>query len=283
MRSTDGQIFATSAQPPTRRDPAPTDRGQPEVTIEALPPTVEVNDKITKWFVDREIQRRIFLAMLQQPLLKQIMFVEAPTYMGKTWLINWLLGHCQAEGVPVAHFDFDFLARMPLDYLRMVQHVGEQLGSEHFEEMNRRIADNLAAVTTDSVRIRQAIKASIMETFFQCLGRLSQQQKVVILIDAYESAEDDAKEWIDELLFRIRRERLPRVLLVVAGQDVPAIDRQDFQAFLVPFELEAFECDDVAEYLKLRGLDLDPAAIYDRARGHPRQLSIVVEESLLGL
>lgn len=290
MRSLDGQIFEVSAQPAPSgaaapdADLAPPDVARPAASVEAPPPAVRVNKKIVNWFVNRERQRRIFLAMLQGQLLKQIMFVEAPTYMGKTWLVNWLFSRCHADRVPVAHFDFDLLARRPLDYLTMVRHAGQQLSSGHFEEMERLIDDSLASVAADSESVREAIKANILETFFQCLSKLSQEQAAVFLVDAYESAERDAREWIEALLFRIRRDRLPQVLVVVAGQEVPAIDRQDFETFLVPVELEAFEREDVAEYLKLRGADdLDPQAIFDRARGHPRQLSIVVEEALLGL
>lgn len=289
MRSLDGHIFELKARPaaPGGTDEpaeAGVDSEQSVVGPEGAAPAVQVNKKIVNWFVDRERQRRIFMAMLRQQLLKQIMFVAAPTYMGKTWLINWLFSRCCTEHVPVAHFDFDLLARRPLDYLTVVHHAGDQLGPAYFEEMYRLIEDSLESLAADSDSIRRAIKANVLETFFQCLGRLSHEQVVVLLIDAYERVEGDASEWIDDLLFRIRRDRLPQVLLVVAGQQVPAIDREDFETFLVPVELEAFQCEDVAEYLKLRGaLDLDPQTIHDRASGHPRELSLAVEKALLGL
>jgi hypothetical protein len=293
MRSLDGQIFDMSTQkaPDAAEEeavspPAPgTGPAPPPPDIAA--PAAPVNRKIVNWFVNRERQRRAFMAMLQQQLLKQIMLVEAPTYMGKTWLINWLFGWCHTERVPVAHFDFDLLSRRPLDYVAVVQHAAEQLGPAHFQEMHRQIDDNVDSVAADSEQIRAAAKASILEAFFSCLSSLSQAQVVALLIDAYESAEDDAREWIEDLLFRIRRDYLPQVLVVVAGQEVPPIDRDDFETYLVPdelAELDVFDPDDVAEYLEKRGAnDLDAQAIYDRAQGHPRQLSIVVEEALLGL
>jgi hypothetical protein len=295
LRSLDGQIFEVDKQ---RAAATPEDEGYPGVeadeltpgTEAAAPPVAYVNKKIVNWFVNRERQRRIFMAMLEQQLQKQIMFVAAPTYMGKTWLINWLLNKCHAERVPVAHFDFDLLARRPLDYLTMVCYASDQLGSAHFEQMTRLIEENSESLAADSEAIRIAIKAKILESFFQSLGQLSNRQVVAFLVDAYEKVGgdaregDDAREWTMELLFQIRADKLPQVLLVVAGQEVPAVDLEDFETFLVPVELEALQCEDVAEYLELRGvMDLDPQTIYARARGNPRQVSILVEEALLGL
>jgi hypothetical protein len=325
MRSPDGRVFDVA--PRVRPAAAGTDEpGSPLVRtlphmaaadFDARAPRVRVNPKVLKWFVNRDTQRRIFLAMMAQQVQKQIMLVEAPTHMGKTWLVNWLYGHCCAGEVPVAHFDFDLLARRPLDYLTWARQARDQLGAAHFGEMTELINrstgpqrgsvqasgrgdleekpdgddraghDNLGTVTAESSKVRKTIRTNIEDAFFRCLQRLSHDQTVVFLFDAYERAGSEAAELVDELLLRIRLDRLPQVLVVVAGQQVPQLDEEDFGAFLVPKDrtvLQLFSEEDVIEYLRRRELsDLDPVEIHRRANGHPRRLSLVVEELLLGL
>ena len=299
MRSLTGQIFDVPAQQPPpgagADEPAPLEVQPPPgpaATIpDDTPALTRVNQKILKWFVNRDRQRKAFLAMLEQRLQKQIMLVKAPTYMGKTWLINWLLGKCLTDQVPVAHFDFDLLARRPLDYLAVVRHARDQLGPDHFGEMTQLVEeaskDALGAGEIESDRVRQEIKAKILDSFFQSLGNLSQDQIVAILIDAYERATGEPQEWIEELLLRIRLDRLPNVLVVIAGQEIPVLDEEDYGSFLIPSDLSSldlFDPDDVARYLQLRDLThLDAREMYDRAHGHPRELSHVVELALLGL
>jgi hypothetical protein len=91
--------------------------------------------KYVKWFVNREKQRRGFIKMLERETLRQIMFVEAPNGMGKTWLIGRLRHECKVRGVPVAHFDF--WGGRPMDYLAMVRQARDQLGPAHFNAMTQ--------------------------------------------------------------------------------------------------------------------------------------------------
>lgn len=87
------------------------------------------------WFVNREKQRQGFMKMLARETPKQIMLVEAPANMGKTWLIQVLRHECRARNVPVAHFDFR--DRRPWDYLTLVRQARDQLDPAAFNEMTQ--------------------------------------------------------------------------------------------------------------------------------------------------
>lgn len=91
------------------------------------------------WFVNREKQHRGFLKMLARETPKQIMVVEAPANMGKTWLIQVLRHECRAQDVPVTHFDFR--DRRPWDYLTLVRQARDQLGPASFNPMTQLIND----------------------------------------------------------------------------------------------------------------------------------------------
>ncbi|RMF37223.1 MAG: hypothetical protein D6759_02555 [Chloroflexi bacterium] len=87
------------------------------------------------WFVDREKQFQGFLKMVARETEKQVMLVQAPAEMGKTWLIQRLRHECRSRGIPVAHFDFR--DRRPWDYLTIVRQARDQLGPAYFNPMTQ--------------------------------------------------------------------------------------------------------------------------------------------------
>jgi hypothetical protein len=93
--------------------------------------------KYVEWFVDRQKQYRGFLKMVGRGTPKQIMFIEAPADMGKTWLVQHLRHECRTQQIPIAHFDFS--GRRPLDYLAIVRHVRDELGPARFNPMTEQI------------------------------------------------------------------------------------------------------------------------------------------------
>ncbi len=99
------------------------------------------------WFVDREKQYQGFLKMIARETPKQIMLVEAPAGMGKTWLIQRLRHECRTRQIPLALFDFR--DRRPWDYLTLVRQARDQLGPAHFNAMTAVIN----AATSVEVRI----------------------------------------------------------------------------------------------------------------------------------
>ncbi len=99
------------------------------------------------WFVDREKQYQGFLKMIARETPKQIMLVEAPAGMGKTWLIQRLRHECRSQAIPVTLFDFR--DRRPWDYLTLVRQARDQLGPAHFNPMTAVIN----AATSVEVRV----------------------------------------------------------------------------------------------------------------------------------
>ena len=286
--------------------PAPISAGQSLAVAYTLD-----NRRIQDWFVNRKKQRDLFLKMLAQTVEKQIMLVEAPSGMGKSWLINWLRGECNAQQVPVAHLNLEQLAYASLDYLGIVREAREQLGAVYFNAMTEVInastsggvsqasqadsdivQDRLGLVRVDSDQVRQQIKLRILNLFFECLRKIP-QRRVVFLLDAYENVKRDAQEWIEgELLSSICRGESPSVLAVIAGRQVPRLDSPDlnlpdWEKFVIPpppklTDLEPFSPDDVAEYLRRRKVaTLDPQDIAAKSGGIPGKLADQVENALL--
>jgi hypothetical protein len=105
--------------------------------------------KVMDWFVNRSKQYEGFLRMVARETHKQIMLVEAPAEMGKTWLIQRLYHECMVRRLPVAHFDFH--DRRAWDYLALVRQARDQMGAEYF--------NSLTEVINDSTRINVALSA----------------------------------------------------------------------------------------------------------------------------
>ena len=269
------------------------------------------NRRIQDWFVNRKKQRDLFLKMLAQTVEKQIMLVEAPGGMGKSWLINWLRGECNAQQVPVSHFNLEQLTYASLDYLGIVREARDQLGAGYFNSMTEIInastsggvsqagqaddaivRDNLGFVRVDSDQVRQQIKLRIQNLFFECLRKIP-QRRVVFLVDAYEDVKRDAQEWIEgELLSRICRGESPNALAVIAGRqgprlNSPGLNLPDWEKFVIPpppklTDLELLLTDDVAEYLRRRNVtSLDPKSLAGESGISPGKLADQVESALL--
>ncbi len=229
--------------------------------------------RIQGWFVNRTKQRGLFIKMLELGVQKQIMLVEAPSGMGKSWLINWLRAECSKRQVPVSHLNLEQLVTdASLNYLGIVREARDQLGPAYFNAMTKVInantsggvsqagqaddavvQDSLGLVLADSDQVRRQIKVRILDAFFNCL-RAIPQGRVVFLLDAYENLQDDlqkvqedaqnvrrnAREWVErELLSRICRGELPNVLVGIAGRQVPRLDSpdlhlSDWSKFVIP-------------------------------------------------
>ncbi|MEM7532488.1 MAG: hypothetical protein AAF639_09945 [Chloroflexota bacterium] len=89
------------------------------------------------WFVDRAKQYDGYLQMVDRQTAKQIMQIEAPENMGKTWLLMNKRHASQRRSIPVAMFDFR--DRRPWDYLTLVRQARDQLGPAAFNKLTAEI------------------------------------------------------------------------------------------------------------------------------------------------
>lgn len=88
---------------------------------------------LSDWFVNRLKQIDGFSKMVARQTAKQIMVIEAPAELGKTWTLQRLLLDCRAQTVNAALIDFR--ERQAWDYLLLVRQFRDQLGAAHFNAL----------------------------------------------------------------------------------------------------------------------------------------------------
>ncbi len=278
-------------------------------------------NEYVEWFVNREKQRQGFILMLEGKTAKQIMVIKAGPEMGKTWLIQRLYHDCRGRGTPVAVLDFS--QRQPWDYLTIVRQARDQFGSPHFNyltnvinastgvhvelstekvEVNvpiqnselinspvnvsevRLTADKFDIVKTDSDMVRRNLEIRITDAFIACVQALAQGQRVVFLLDTMELAPPPATDWlVNNLLWRVRRGDLPGVLLIMAGREVPELDRT-WDGWVGKSGLDPFDDKHIEEFILKRGLqgrsNVTVAALLMFSRGSPGMLGKMADNAL---
>lgn len=89
------------------------------------------------WFVNREKQYQGFQKMVAGETTRSIMLVEAPSDMGKTWLIQRMRHLCEEQKIPSVLVNFR--DRRAHDYLSLVRVARDQLGSDAFNHLTQTI------------------------------------------------------------------------------------------------------------------------------------------------
>jgi hypothetical protein len=93
------------------------------------------------WFTNRTKQWGRFLEMLAGQTQMAVMLIEAPTLMGKTFLIKRMAHHCDKESF--AYVYIDFAGHQVTSYLWLARQVREQLapqvGEKFFGRLNQQI------------------------------------------------------------------------------------------------------------------------------------------------
>jgi hypothetical protein len=255
LRSDHGQIF-TIEEPRRPREavtpPIPGRLEERKFRKGDLPECVEC-------FVDREKQFDGFRAMIGGEVRKQVMFVEAPAEMGKTWLIERLRHECLDRSLPVALIDFDVRKWSQID---IVLEARSQIGKDRFPALAKILyaqpAISVSATgDVESVQMpssgeaRVGIEKDLMDAFFEDLQALSRDQVAVLLLDSYEEAPRVTRAWLPRLLDQIRLGRLPHVILVLAGREVPKL-RSSWRVHIARTGLACFEDKHVTKYLQLK-------------------------------
>lgn len=106
---------------------------------------------LNDWFVNGIKQIDGFSKMLARQTAKQIMVIEAPSELGKTWTLQRVLQECRGQEVRVALVDFR--ERQPWDYLLLVREIRDQLGAQHFNTLTEVINQ----ATTISVNLTSSV------------------------------------------------------------------------------------------------------------------------------
>jgi hypothetical protein len=148
------------------------------------------------------------------------------------------------------------------------------------------VKDNFFYVQADSDTTRRAIEVRITDAFFTCLAELAKEKPGVFLFDSYEEVTKEADRWIQsQLLARIRDGQLPKTIVVLAGRELPELDRSSWRHCLAATGLTPFELEHIAEYIiDKRGLtQLDVNTVFRTCGGHPGLLGKMADIASLEL
>lgn len=255
LRSDHGRIFTIEKPRRIEEGVTPPPDGLPEELAfreREIPECVEC-------FVDRDKQVNGFKAMIGGEVRKQVMFVEAAAEMGKTWLIERLRHECLGRNLPVARIDFEV---QPWSHIDIILEARSQMGKERFPALTKiihaRPAISVSATgDVESVQMppsgsaREFLEKELMDAFFEDLRALSRDRVAVLLFDSYEEAPREARDWLRSVLDQIRLDRLPNVIVVLAGREVPEL-RSSWLVHIAQTDLACFEDEHVTKYLQLK-------------------------------
>jgi hypothetical protein len=141
------------------------------------------------------------------------------------------------------------------------------------------VKDNFFLVQVDSQAVRFEIKSQIVRAFFEQFRQFLAAEKAVLFFDTYGKAPQAIRYWLEgDLLVQIRDGKLPGLVVVITGREVPELDMMWKHCATRP-GLEPLGNEDVAKYLvEKRGLkDVDPDTLYKATLGNPQLLGMLAD------
>jgi len=87
-------------------------------------------------FIDREKEIELLEGILAGNITERIFALLIKPQQGKSYLLRYLKGWCQQQGIPVALVDFDERQSGVVHYWKFVSTVCDGLGMENFQEVN---------------------------------------------------------------------------------------------------------------------------------------------------
>jgi hypothetical protein len=153
---------------------------------------------------------------------------------------------------------------------------------------NTIVRDNSFYIQADNPILRQAIEDRINGAFFDDLGALSAQSRVVFLFDGYEHntleperwSPSAADRWIaGQVLARMRDGKLPNAVAVLAGRRAPEFG-VEWNETLGTVTLDLLDCQYITEYLReRRGLtnisDAQAEVLCQAVAGNPQVMGLI--------
>ena len=297
---------------PGPEQPAP-EAGPQESPAPRAAPAPQARDTSLQWFVNRNAELVVFQSMLAGSTPQRVLVFSGPGGVGKTSLLRRLHDQCRSDGVPACFVNFS--DRRAWDYLAIVREVRDQLGPVGFnplteainastqgsqeQDINTAISshpdvagqveagdvsgqviirDNSFFIRADSEGARRQIEARITGAFFTCLEALQREQEIVLLFDSYEQVTAEADRWLlSFLLARVLDDRLPRVIIVIAGRQVPVFPAEA-RGMVAERSLGPLSEQDVRDYMRKRAAEgLDVSAVYAASAGNPGMLARMID------
>ena len=207
---------------------------------------------------DRKDEFALFEQIITGQTPKRILLMRGVSNTGKTVLLTELLTYAKHLKLAAASLDFK----------------GCPLLDELFEALRLDLGPKI---------LRESHKASGAARFYQFISDLQHLSgPLVLFFDTYQEASDESQKWIEgQLLARL--DKTPAVVVVIAGQKIPAHDKHAWRILAEARELRSIETvQDWLEYSERRWRNPNVNADHVQALtlatgGNPGQLSALLE------
>jgi hypothetical protein len=237
-----------------------------------------------------EEELELFKELLRLGPKKSLLTIQAKSLYGKTTLLGEYEEVCKNSGCLYAKTNL----KRPYDPHAILDYLCEQLGQTNLpnywalsEKMiigDTKISIENTSLYLSDLRVSQISPKDpkgkhrrLSIEFFRDATSLTLKQPVVLLFDHYEKSTDEVREWMQSD-FLPKLPRVPNIITVIAGQDVPASD-DDFRSVHQPIELGEIEIEHWVKYTGKTGPSLsrnDIAMIYDGVSGVPGMIAIAI-------
>jgi len=202
--------------------------------------------------VDHHPPRRAFHAALEGKL-PRVMTVRADSGKGKSRLIGSFRQECKERSIPVALLDFKSLqGHDTFAVLGLVRYFLRTLSFPNYDarvaeylnapspgvtlENVHLTASNLGSITAGDPQRRRVILGQLTDALLRDLEAACAQHCAVLLVDTFEQADDEIKNWITGQLIPGACD-LAGLVTVVAGQETPRMDPALWQGVYDHFDL----------------------------------------------
>ena len=144
---------------------------------------------------------------------------------------------------------------------------------------------NQPLLVADDVTRKEA-ERQINDAFFRALAVLMvDKHPIVFLLDSYEDAIEEVKQWVEkELLLRLRDGQINDVVVIITGRETPDLSALGMDQLVVKTELEPFDEQYVQQYLQKRQIPqdsgLDVHTVVLTSGGIPGVLALMVDNVL---
>ena len=220
---------------------------------------MQANTRTTRdILVGRDKEKQIFREMLTDKRPEWIFHLWGRGGIGKTRLLEWMSEETQRQdpaelGVQRVLVTADFV-----DFYKTANHtvfgllgdIARQLGSEHFERFNEALADFRALVLREpELPHRHEAAERVWRQFFDDYQLLTQNSKVVLLLDTFEEA-SIVEDWIvSKMLPNVRH----NTVVVISGRKETAFPSADSDDVIIR-ELESLSEKEVIDFFRQAGL-----------------------------
>jgi hypothetical protein len=236
-----------------------------------------------------------FEALLERQCQKRILLVKAPSGYGKSELIDRFTQVGRDRGnLGIVTLDLDGSAS-GIAYL--IARLQQKLKSERFPNYDKAVRQFLATpmiemsdieiegnentlqilLSTDEQQ-KQMRLARLEAAFFEDLAAI--RRPIVLLMDTFEKAPDELKQWLGNRFLAQVSEGLPQFRVVVAGQEIPEtkLDWRSCHHCCVLGPIEEVNC--WCEYLQSRQVPFDlkfVEGVVLALQGKPRDIALLLE------